>query len=207
MEDLIETQVTKSPGESRTAAAPANPGEIYGIPFRKADGSETDLGAYRGNVLLVVNVASKCGLTPQYDALEKLHEGLSDRGFSVLGFPANEFAGQEPGTDEDIQQFCRLSYGVTFPVFAKIAVKGEARHQLYDALIAARPVALPQPGGTLRANLAKHGLLGGKADDIMWNFEKFLVGRNGEVVARFAPDVTPEDPVILAAIEAELAKR
>jgi glutathione peroxidase len=205
MEDIIETLDPKSIDTPPGAAPAVRPKGIYGIPVRKADGSETDLAVYRGQVLLIVNVASKCGLTPQYDGLERIQEADGHRGFSVLGFPANQFAGQEPGTDADIQEFCRLSYGVTFPVFAKLVVKGEGRHPLYDRLISAQPQAVQKPGGTLRESLAANGLLG-EADDITWNFEKFLVARNGEVVARFAPDVTPEDPILLAAVEAELAK-
>ena len=205
MESPINTLKRKAAETSRPEAPGGGPGGIYSIPFRKADGSETDLSGFRGKVLLVVNVASKCGLTPQYEGLERIHEANRHRGFSVLGFPANQFAGQEPGTDEDIQQFCRLSYGVTFPVFAKLVVKGEDRHPLYDRLVSAKPMATPKPDGTLKATLAANGLLG-KEDDIAWNFEKFLIGRSGEVVARFAPDVTPEDPLVLESIEAELKK-
>jgi glutathione peroxidase len=191
--------------ESRTESRSEAPAELSAIPFRTADGRETSLSAFRGKVLLVVNVASKCGLTPQYDGLEALHERRRDQGFSVLGFPANEFAGQEPGSDSEIQEFCRLSYGVTFPVFAKIAVKGAMRHPLYDSLIAAAPAARPKPGGSLKEKLRKLGLLG-EEGEIMWNFEKFLIGRDGRVAARFAPDVVPEDETLLEAIEAELAK-
>ena len=192
--------------DADAATESASAAELYAIPFQTADGKETSLGAYRGKVLLVVNVASKCGLTPQYDALEALHERLRDRGFSVLGFPANEFGSQEPGSDAEIQEFCRLSYGVTFPVFAKIAVKGPMIHPLYKRLTSAIRKAWPKPGGTLREGLRKSGLLG-EDDEIMWNFEKFLIGRDGRVAARFAPDVVPDDPALVEAIGTELAKK
>lgn len=156
------------------------PSHLYDIPVDRIDGSQASLGDYAGKVLLVVNVASKCGLTPQYDGLEALYRSYKDKGLTVVGFPANNFMGQEPGTNEEIQEFCRLTYGVDFPMFAKISVKGEDRHPLYDALAG--------------------------DEDISWNFEKFLIGRDGKVAARFAPKTVPEDPAVIAAIEAELAK-
>jgi glutathione peroxidase len=209
-------------------SAPAS-APIAAIPFLTADGRKTSLGEYRGQVLLVVNVASKCGLTPQYDELERLHEKLHSEGFSVLGFPANEFGSQEPGTDTEIQEFrrfsygfsvatsnsaagvggiqefCRVSKGVTFPVFAKISVKGPDIHPLYQRLTAAVRKAWPNPDGTLMPQLAQKGLLGAEGE-VSWNFEKFLIGRNGRVATRFAPDVTPDDPALLEAIQTELAK-
>ena len=174
------------------------------IPIRQADGSSTDLGAYAGKVLLIVNVASKCGFTPQYDGLEALYRAYRDRGFTVLGFPANEFAGQEPGTDAEIQDFCRLTYGVEFPVFAKIAVKGPDQDPLYRWLTGAMPDAVFKPGSDLVKRLASHGQAGGKGE-VMWNFEKFLVGRDGRVVGRFGSDVAPQDDILVSAIEAALA--
>lgn len=177
------------------------------IEFRSADGRATSLSQYEGKVLLVVNVASKCGLTPQYDALEKIYEKYGQEGFSVLGFPANEFAGQEPGTNEEIQNFCRMNFGVKFPVFEKIVVKGEGQHDLYKQLTAAKPQAVKNPDSTLEAKLSKAGLLTGKPGDITWNFEKFLLNRHGQVVERFAPDMTPDDPVIIKAIETQLQAR
>lgn len=179
--------------------------EIYGIPLRRADRSETSLSEFAGQVLLIVNVASRCGFTPQYEGLEKIHEKYHARGFSVLGFPANEFGAQEPGSDEQIQQFCRLNYGVRFPVFAKLVAKGEGRHPLYRHLTAAYPKAWRSEPGIMRRKLAEYGLLEPE-DDITWNFEKFLIGRGGEVAARFAPKVEPSDPMVLRAIEEELAK-
>jgi glutathione peroxidase len=156
--------------------------QLQDIPLRQIDGSDTTLGAFGGKVLLVVNVASQCGLTPQYAGLQALYEKYRDRGLVVLGFPANEFGAQEPGTNGEIAQFCETRFGVTFPMFEKIVVKGASRHELYDALIDARP------------------------GEITWNFEKFVVGRNGAVAARFAPRVAPDDPELVSAIEAELAK-
>lgn len=156
--------------------------QLYDIPLRQIDGSNTTLGSFAGKVLLVVNVASQCGLTPQYSGLQELYDTYRDRGLVVVGFPANEFGAQEPGTNVEIAQFCETRFGVTFPMFEKIVVKGAARHPLYEALTDA------QPG------------------EISWNFEKFVVGRNGAVVARFAPAVAPDDPKLVSVIEAELAK-
>ena len=156
---------------------------IHDFSVRTIDGTPRTLADYRGRPLLIVNVASECGLTPQYRGLEQLHEEYGPRGLAVLGFPANEFGAQEPGTNAQIAQFCETRFGVTFPMFEKIVVKGAARHPLYDALIAAQPTG-----------------------EIQWNFEKFVVGRNGDVVARFAPTVAPDDPKLVSTIEAELAK-
>lgn len=179
---------------------------LYDIPVKKIDGASASLGDYKGKVLLVVNVASKCGLTPQYDALEKLYSDKKGKGLEVLGFPANDFKGQEPGTNAEIQDFCRSTYGVDFPMFSKIEVTGDNTHPLYKSLIAAKPKATMKEGGTLMERLAGMGLAPKKQGDIHWNFEKFLIGRNGDVVARFAPDVSPDDPAIASAIDAELAK-
>jgi glutathione peroxidase len=179
---------------------------IYDIPLRRIDGSAASLGDYKGTVLLVVNVASQCGLTPQYADLEEIYERYRDRGFAVLGFPANQFAGQEPGSNTEIQQFCQTKFGVKFPMFEKIVVKGDGQHPLYRELIAQCPTARQKPNGTLRKTLDQHGLGPGNDRDIMWNFEKFLVNRSGEVVGRFAPDIPPKDSAIMAAIEAELSK-
>ncbi len=133
----------------------------------------------------MVNVASKCGLTPQYTALEELHKRLSDRGFAVLGFPCNQFGQQEPGTSQEIAEFCSATYGVTFPMFEKIEVNGPGRHPIYSIL-----TEFPDADG--------------EAGDIQWNFEKFLVSPSGSVVARFRPRTTPDDPAVMAAIEAQL---
>ncbi|SNY04711.1 glutathione peroxidase [Paractinoplanes atraurantiacus] len=158
---------------------------VQDIPLRTIEGEDTSLAAYDGQVLLVVNVASKCGLTPQYDGLEKLHERFRDSGFSVLGFPANDFMGQEPGTDEEIAEFCRSTFDVQFPMFSKIVVKGEGQHPLYAALTE----AVKREDGSV---------------DVQWNFEKFLISRTGEVVGRFSPRVTPEDETLVEAIQKQL---
>jgi len=180
--------------------------ELADFQVRKITGESATLGEYSGKVLLIVNVASKCGLTPQYEGLQRIYEKYAERGFVVAGFPANEFAAQEPGTNQEIQEFCTKKYGVTFPMFEKIIVKGEGQHPLYKFLTAKQPQAIKKPDSTLEKTLKEHGLLTGKPEDIMWNFEKFLVNRKGEVMARFAPDVTPEDPILIEAIESELAK-
>lgn len=178
---------------------------IQNIALQRIDGSQGTLADYKGSVLLIVNVASKCGLTPQYEGLEKLYKRLHGRGLEVLGFPSNDFGAQEPGTEADIESFCSLNYGVSFPMFAKINTNSEPRHPLYAALTAAKPEAIGSGDGKLQETLAKHGRLPKVPADVMWNFEKFLVGRNGQVVARFAPDVTPDAPALVAAIEAALA--
>ena len=179
--------------------------DLYEIKVKAITGQETALGEYAGNVLLIVNVASKCGLTPQYEALEKVFEKYQDQGFLVLGFPANNFGGQEPGTEEEIQQFCSLNYNVKFPLFAKISVKGADQAPLYHYLTGVKPVATSRPDSQLAEKLDASGLVAGrKPNDILWNFEKFLVNRQGEVIARFAPDLTPDSPVITQAIEQAL---
>jgi glutathione peroxidase len=158
---------------------------LYDVPVRTLDGQPADLREYEGKALLVVNVASKCGLTPQYGALEEIHERYAPRGFSVLGFPSNQFHGQEPGTADEIAEFCSTTYGVTFPMFEKADVNGPDRQPLYQQLV--------------EATDAK-----GEAGDVTWNFEKFLVSPQGEVVARFRPKTTPDAPEVLEAIEAVL---
>ena len=177
---------------------------IYDIKVNRIDGTPASLRDHEGNVLMVVNVASKCGLTPQYEALEQMHETYRDKGFAVLGFPANNFAGQEPGTNEEIQDFCTATFGVQFPMFSKISVTGDDRHPLYDALIEAHPSRVETEDGKLRGLLEQTNLAPDKDTDIMWNFEKFLIGRDGSVVARFAPDVTPDDPRVTASIDKAL---
>ena len=174
------------------------------IPLKRIDGAPDTLGAHKGKVLLVVNVASKCGLTAQYEALEKLFEAKQADGFEVLGFPANNFKGQEPGTEAEIAEFCKTTYDVKFPMFAKISVAGDDKHPLYAALIAAKPKALGD--GPMRERLEGYKIEVNPPPEITWNFEKFLIGRDGAVAARFAPDMTPDDPQIIAAIDAELAK-
>lgn len=178
---------------------------LYDIPLKTITGADTSLSAYAGKVLLVVNVASKCGLTPQYEGLEALFERYRDKGLVVLGFPANDFGAQEPGSNEEIQAFCRTNFSVDFPMFEKIAVTGEGQHPLYRALTSATPATVV-PGDSFRERLKGYGMTPNPEPGVLWNFEKFLVGRNGEVVARFAPDTAPDDPRLIEAIEAELAK-
>lgn len=176
------------------------------LPLRRIDGTETTLSAFKGKVLLLVNVASKCGLTPQYEGLENLYRDYKDKGLVVMGFPANEFGAQEPGTNAEIQEFCRSNFGVDFPMFEKLVVKGKGQHPLYHHLTGALPQAQTPAGSTLRADLAKYGATPEKPNDILWNFEKFLVSRQGEVVARFSPDTAPTDPLLTQAIERELTR-
>lgn len=177
---------------------------IQQIPLKTIEGQAASLGDHAGKVLLVVNVASRCGLTAQYEGLEKLYREKRDAGLEVLGFPANDFLGQEPGSEAEIQQFCQLSYDVSFPMFSKIAVTGADTHPLYRELIAAQPEAMGDSTG-LRARLAEKDVPANPAPGVLWNFEKFLIGRDGQVVGRFAPTTTPEDPALLAAIERALA--
>jgi glutathione peroxidase len=158
---------------------------VHDIPVNTLDGQPASLADLAGKTLLVVNVASKCGLTPQYAGLERLHERFAGRGFSVAGFPSNQFGGQEPGSAEEIQEFCSTTYGVTFPMFEKIEVNGPGRHPIYTELTAVPDAA-------------------GEAGDIQWNFEKFLISPEGKVIARFRPGTEPDDPELVAAIEANL---
>ncbi|HVE63580.1 MAG TPA: glutathione peroxidase [Mycobacteriales bacterium] len=158
---------------------------LYDIPLNTLRGEPTTLAEHKGKALLIVNVASKCGLTPQYEALERLHEELAPRGFAVLGFPCNQFLGQEPGTAEEIETFCSTTYGVTFPMYEKLDVKDEGQHPLYAEL----------------ANTADGD---GVAGDVQWNFEKFLVSPEGEVLQRIRPRTLPDDPAVVEAITAAL---
>jgi glutathione peroxidase len=179
--------------------------DLTTIPLSRIDGSPDTLGDHAGNVLLVVNVASKCGLTPQYEGLEALYKAKADSGFEVLGFPANDFGAQEPGTHEEIAEFCKLNYGVSFPLFAKADVTGAAKQPLYAALTAAAPTK-QGPAEEFRERLRGYGMTPTEDPEVLWNFEKFLIGRDGTVAARFAPGVAPDDPALVAAIEDELAK-
>jgi glutathione peroxidase len=177
---------------------------IYDIPVAKNDGSPSRLSEFTGKVLLIVNVASKCGFTPQYESLERLYRDQRQRGLVVLGFPTNDFGAQEPGTDEEIAQFCSTSYGVDFPLFSKISVQGETRHPLYRSLIAAQPRATEKPDGSFAKQMAGYGISRNDPSDVFWNFEKFLVARDGTVVGRFTSDIGPDDPLLADAIEHEL---
>jgi glutathione peroxidase len=177
---------------------------VLEIPVKTIDGRPTTLEQYRGRALLIVNVASKCGLTPQYQQLESLYQAKRAAGLEILGFPANDFMGQEPGSEAEIATFCSTQYDVHFPLFSKISVRGPARHPLYSALTQARPQT--QGEGPMRKRLSEYGMEPGAPDEVLWNFEKFLVSRDGSVAERFAPDVAPDDPRLLAAIDRELAK-
>jgi glutathione peroxidase len=179
---------------------------IQNIPVRRITGEETTLADHEGKVLLVVNVASKCGLTPQYEGLENLYRKYNDKGFVICGFPSNDFAGQEPGTNDEIQSFCSLTYSVDFPLYEKITVVGEGKHPLYDALIEAKPTSVKPDGEPFTEKLIKFGINPNSEPEILWNFEKFIVTRNGAVAARFSPDTKPDDPALVSAIESELAK-
>jgi len=176
--------------------------DLQSIPVKTIDGRDGSLGDYAGKVLLVVNTASKCGLTPQYEGLQGLYARYKDDGFAVLGFPANDFKGQEPGSNEEIENFCSVNYSVDFPMFSKITVVGENKHPLYAALIAAEPTA--QGTEKFRERLQGFGMTPNAEPEVLWNFEKFLVDRSGAVVGRFSPDLAPSDERIVAAIEREL---
>ena len=177
---------------------------LQNIPLKTIQGTDSSLQAFAGKAILVVNVASKCGLTKQYEALEQLYETYREKGLVVAGFPSNDFAGQEPGTNQEIAQFCTANFGVKFPMFEKITVTGPSKHPLYAALTTAKPDATGDKD-SFREGLKKHGLSPNPDPEVLWNFEKFLVGKNGEVLARFAPQLAPNDPAVIAAIESALA--
>jgi glutathione peroxidase len=179
---------------------------IFEIPVKKISGEDASLAEFKGKVLLIVNVASKCGLTPQYEGLESLYERYRGQGLVVAGFPANDFKSQEPGTNEEIQTFCTTNFGVKFPMFSKISVVGADKHPLYSALIASQPKAISVTEVPFRQKLKGYGIEANPDPEILWNFEKFLVSRDGTVVKRFAPDTTPDAPELVAAIKTELAK-
>jgi glutathione peroxidase len=167
-------------------ASTLHAGSIYDVTMKDIDGKDTSLGAFKGKVFLVVNVASQCGFTPQYKSLETVYEKYKDRDFTILAFPCNQFGGQEPGTSEEIKKFCSSKYSVTFPMFEKIDVNGPKRHPLYTLLAGE---GSPFPG------------------DIKWNFNKFLVGKDGKILKRFDSKVTPDSPEVITAIEAALAEK
>lgn len=167
-------------------AASLSAASLYGIPLKDIDGKDTSLKPYKGKVLLIVNVASKCGLTPQYSALESLYQKYKDKGFDVLGFPCNQFGFQEPGSNSEIKEFCSLKYHVTFPMFDKLEVNGANRHPLFTELAGKDS---PFPG------------------DIKWNFNKFLVSRDGKILSRFEPKTAPDSPEVIQAIEAALGAK
>jgi glutathione peroxidase len=177
---------------------------VQNVKFEKIDGHQSSLAEYHGRVVLVVNVASKCGLTPQYEGLEKIYRQYKDRGFEILGFPANNFLGQEPGSNEEIQSFCQTKYQVSFPIVKKISAKGADRHPLYSELISAKPKAEGEAGSNLEEKLSSMGITRDEPAGLLWNFEKFLIDREGKVAARFAPDVKPESELLTKKIESLL---
>lgn len=176
--------------------------DLTSVALTTIDGKPASLADYAGQVLLVVNVASRCGLTPQYAGLEALNRKYKEEGLAVLGFPANDFAGQEPADEAEIAEFCRNSYDVTFPMFAKVKVTGTDKHPLFAALTAALPTATGT--GTMRARLEGKGFPVRPEPELLWNFEKFVIGRDGTPVARFQPDTAPDDPQLIQVIEKEL---
>jgi glutathione peroxidase len=184
--DNVQVVATAASASPPTPAPAPTPGKtmtssVYDFTLDSIDGAPRSLGDFKGKVLLLVNVASECGYTPQYQGLQKLHTTYEGRGFSVVGFPSNDFGAQEPGSNKDIKAFCTTKFGVTFPMFAKIPVKGPAKHPLYAMLVQTPP-----------------------AGEVKWNFNKFLVGKDGKVIARYDSDVTPESPDLAAAIEKAL---
>ena len=178
---------------------------LFDVPIARLDGEPATLAEHKGDVLLVVNVASKCGLTAQYEALERLYEDKRDQGFEVLGFPANDFGAQEPRTDAEIAQFCSTTYDVQFPMYSKVAVVREDQHPLFTALTRAVPYAEGDPEA-FRERLRSYGMTPNEEPDIVWNFEKVLIAKDGTVARRFAPTVAPDDPTIVAAIDEQLAR-
>ena len=186
---ILASSIAESVNKRCSRQGPETPQEytvsLYDISIASLDGKAERLAAQKGNVTLMVNVASKCGLTPQYEGLQRIHTKYADRGFSVLGFPCNQFGAQEPGTPEEITEFCSVNYGVSFPMFEKIDVNGDGRHALY-------------------AELTKTADAEGTDGDIRWNFEKFLVAGDGTVIARFSPMVDPEAAEVVSAIEGAL---
>ncbi len=177
--------VTFFAAASAFAGDEANPQSVLDFTMQDIDGIDQPLSAYKGKVLMIVNVASKCGLTPQYEELEALYDKYGERGFAVLGFPANNFAGQEPGTNAEIKQFCTLNFGVKFPMFAKISVKGDDIHPLYTYLTSEK--SSPFPG------------------EIGWNFTKFIIGKDGKIISRFEPKTTPLSKEVINTVEKALA--
>jgi len=179
---------------------------FHDLKLRALDGQELPLAPYKGKVVLVVNVASRCGLTPQYEQLENIQKAWEKDGFTVLGFPCNQFLGQEPGSEEEIKTFCSTTYGVTFPLFSKVDVNGEHRHPLYQKLVEAAPQAVAPEGSGFYERMASKGRAPQNDGDILWNFEKFLLSADGQTIQRFSPDMAPNDPLLLAAIKGALAK-
>lgn len=180
--------------------------DIMNIPFENTKGETKTLKDYPGKAYLIVNTASKCGLTPHYEGLQKVHEKYEGRGLIVLGFPANDFLAQEPGSDAEIQEFCQVNFGVNFPILKKISVKGDQKHLLYQSLLAQNIAPLKKTGNGFENRLRENNLLTGEGtNQIHWNFEKFLLNDKGEIEARFFPDYDAQDPEVIKAIEEVLS--
>ena len=175
---------------------------IFDIPLHNHQGQQTSLAHYKNKLLLIVNVASKCGLTPQYEGLQKLYAQYQAQGLEIIAFPANNFKQQEPGSNEEIQQFCQLNYAVTFPVLSKISVAGEDKHPIYQYLTQAHPERI---GEGFAERLKGFGINVNEPPEVLWNFEKFLVDADGQVIERFAPNITADDATLIQHIEAHLA--
>jgi len=171
------------------------------IEFKNSKGNTVTLKDFKAKAFLIVNTASKCGLTPQYEGLQELYKTYASQGLEILAFPSNEFLQQEPGTNEEIQSFCQINYGVDFPVNEKIVVKGEGQHPLYKSLTHGKKDAIRNEDNKLEKNLKDKGLLSGEDYDIHWNFEKFLLNSQGEIVERFFPDIAPNDERLVAKIK------
>ena len=186
-EAKIAPEPAAKPTVATTPTATTKDPAMWNAPIKTLQGKDTTLADFKGKALLLVNVASKCGLTPQYSQLEELQKKYEAKGFTVIGFPSNQFGGQEPGTAEEIETFCSKNYGVTFPMMEKIDVNGEGRHAIYKELT---PLTADN----------------GKSGDIQWNFEKFVVSADGATITRFNPRTTPDDPKVVAAIESALPK-
>lgn len=180
-------------------------GNVFDFKVTDITGKDLQLGQYKGKVMLIVNTASECGLTPQYEGLEKLYAKYRANGLEVLGFPANEFGAQEPGTNAEIKDFCQMKFGIQFPMFAKVVVKGPGQHPLYKFLTQTQPQATTNPDSKFEQQLKEYGEVRTNPQDILWNFEKFLIGRNGEVIGRFSPEMNPDDKTLVQAIEKALA--
>lgn len=178
---------------------------IQSIPLQTITGAPATLGEHAGKVVLVVNVASKCGLTPQYEGLEKLYRDYRDKGLVVTGIPANDFGAQEPGSNDEIAEFCRTNFSVDFPMYAKIAVTGDDKHPLYRELTGSGVPVVGDREGFAKM-LEGYGITPNPAPEILWNFEKFVIAKDGSIAARFAPNTAPDDPALIAKIEEELAK-
>ena len=177
---------------------------MYEFSMKNIDGSEVKLETYKGKVVMIVNTASKCGLTPQYEALQAVYDKYKDKNFLILGFPANNFMGQEPGTEDEIKDFCSTNYNVTFPMFSKLSTKGDDQHELYKYLTETKPETDVNDGG-LEEKLKGYGAVRSQPSEVLWNFEKFLVSKEGEITARFAPDVAPNDERLLAKLNEEIS--